>query len=86
MDIRSIETNYLTRWYTTPDKTHTYQVGGFPLCWGGCNIQGTMTHIWWECPKIHEYWEEVQQYIVKMIKEKDIDDPSCLFHITNKTI
>lgn len=27
-----------------------------PLCFRGCQMPGTMCHIWWECPRIWSYW------------------------------
>lgn len=27
-----------------------------PLCFEGCNLLGIIYHIWWECPRIHSFW------------------------------
>lgn len=82
-DIKTIESNYkcLSRWYATPVKINKYQPDRSPNCWRGCEMPGSMAHIWWSCPVVKKFWEKVIQ-IIKMITGKSIPyDPwICLFH------
>lgn len=88
MDINTIEMNCkcLLRWYITPDKAQKYQPGKSSLCWRGCNQKGTLSYIQWDCPKIQEYWQQVQQYIGEIVgSEIHNDSWFCLFHNINTT-
>ena len=43
-------------------------------------------HIWWDCSRIQEYWEEVLEYMEEITGERIPKKPlTCLFHYTNKT-
>lgn len=82
-DCSSTEINYkcLARWYITPDKLHQYQRDASNLCWRGCVEIGTMSHIWWTCPKIKVYWKEVILIIEEITGTKIPEEPwFCLFH------
>lgn len=57
------------------------------MCQRGCNQKGTMNHIWWDCPKIRDYWQRVQQYIGEITGTDLPDDHRfCLFHNIKITI
>lgn len=30
------------------------------LCWRGCGLRGTLFHIWWDCPLVKPFWEDVR--------------------------
>lgn len=34
-----------------------------PVCWRGCGSLGDHTHIFWDCPKVLEYWKNIQREI-----------------------
>lgn len=87
IDVNTIETNYkcLSRWYITPEKIKKYQPGESNLCWRGCGIKGTVFHIWWECPKICEYWLNVRQLVMEITGISLTENPwDCIFHKMNK--
>lgn len=43
-----------------------------------------MVHIWWECPKIKEYWQEIVSNIKEITGEKIGQNIwTCLFHDYN---
>lgn len=88
VDINTAEINHkcLTRWYRTPDMTSKYQTGKSPYCWG-CNVEGTMAHIWWDCPKIKNYLSDILQLIKEITKRQILEDPwMCLLHGTESSI
>ena len=62
-DMNTIEINYkcISRCHRTPEEIHRYRYSKdkTPLCWSECGQIGT-THIWWDCPKIKEYWQEIR--------------------------
>lgn len=83
IDYNTIEMSYkcLTRWYITPGMAHNYQWKVSQLCWRGCKELGTMSHIWWTCPKIKKYWREVLQIIKNITIIEILEDLwGCLFH------
>lgn len=86
-DINTIEMSYkcLARWYLTPIRMQKINREEQSKCWRGCGEEGTMAHIWWACPKIRLYWQEIRQIISKVTNEEVDDDPwSCLFHVNTK--
>lgn len=30
-----------------------------PLCFRGCELEGSMIHIWWTCPRIRSFWRNI---------------------------
>lgn len=36
-------------------------------CWRGCGLVGDHTHIFWDCPRISEYWQKIQKEIKKCL-------------------
>lgn len=47
----------MTRWYHTPAKLDHMYPSVNPHCFRGCNVVGSMAHIWWECPRIRPFWK-----------------------------
>lgn len=83
----TIEMNYkfLARWYLTPERMHKYQPDKCPQFWRDCKQRAVMTHIWWECPKIKDYRQEIN-YIEEITGEKIVNNlQTCLFHDSNIT-
>lgn len=40
-----------------------------------------MTHLWWDCPKIREYWRKILQFNKEITKKEVVEDPwVVLFH------
>lgn len=49
----------LTRWYYVPSRLVLIYPGTSPLCFRGCELEGTMLHIWWTCPCIRTFWQKI---------------------------
>lgn len=77
----------MVRWYMTPERLQKINQDGTPLCWRNCGKKATMIHIWWDCPKIRVFWQEVIRSIKEITGEKIEDNKlTCLFHDTNSPI
>ncbi|CAI9565753.1 unnamed protein product, partial [Staurois parvus] len=84
-----VEMNYkcMARWYITLSVAHRLSGDNSPLCWRVHGGRGTMYHIWWECPRIQEYWEKILNLIRKITEVDIILDPeTCLFHSTKFSV
>lgn len=83
VDTKTRKSNYkcLTRWYMTPVRVSKFTPERSPNCWRGCASPGTMAHLWWECPKIKIFWQEVTRLIEEITRKAIPFDPwDCLFH------
>lgn len=60
-----IEANYkvILRWYMVQTRLATYVLGASPKCFRGCGQDGTIYHIWWQCPKVQRFWIRVYNFI-----------------------
>lgn len=56
------------KWYFTPASLATIYTSTSPQCWRNCTERGTLQHIWWECPNIRRYWQEVSTLISTVCK------------------
>uniref|UniRef100_A0A803J9X8 Reverse transcriptase domain-containing protein n=1 Tax=Xenopus tropicalis TaxID=8364 RepID=A0A803J9X8_XENTR len=57
--IRLLETSVklMYRWYMTPARLYRiFPATASNKCWRNCNQIGTLTHIWWDCPVISQFW------------------------------
>lgn len=83
VDSRTAEMNYkcLVRWYSTPEIISKFKNSTSAECWRGCKEVGSMTHLWWDCPKIRDYWKKILQLIKEITKKEVEEDPwVVLFH------
>lgn len=48
----------ISRWYYTPFRLASMYPSADPLCFRGCQLSGTMAHIWWECPEYTLFGEK----------------------------
>lgn len=83
IDTRMIETNFkcLARWYMTPDRLNKLQPELSRNCWRGCTTRGTMAHLWWVCPIIKKFWQEVLKIIQEITGVEIKEDPwVVMFH------
>lgn len=83
------ETTYklLTDWYATAAKLHVWNVQTPDICWRCGNDTGTLVHIWWHCPPLATYWNQVRDQIKRITKTKmKLNAACCLLHISNFTI
>ena len=56
------------RYFKTPLIIASYDSNCSPLCWRGCGITGYFSHIFWDCPKLQKFWEEVKRQICEILK------------------
>lgn len=79
-----LELNYkcMTRMYMTPEKMHKINGERSWLCWRGCGEIGTMAHVWWTCPEMGLFWEEIKKFIREITHFDLPKDPKIfLFHL-----
>ena len=48
------------RYFITPSITSRYS-NTSQMCWRGCGLVGDFTHIFWDCPKILDFWTNIQK-------------------------
>lgn len=57
------------------------------FCWWGCNQRGKFLHLWWSCPKIKAFWEEMTPWIKKLTLKPIASTPlQLLFHDTSSSV
>lgn len=62
------------RFFNTPSITSKYS-NTSDLCWRGCGSVGDFTHIFWDCPKLLDYWKNVQKEIKQILGMNVALDP-----------
>lgn len=78
LNISLIEANLkiLTSWYYVPSRLAVIYLEASPLCFRGCDLEGTMFHIWWTCPRVRFYWKKVFHTLRKITGTTASPDPS----------
>lgn len=66
----------LTRWYYVPSRLAVIYPGTSPLCFRGCELEGTMLHILWTCPRMRYFWQKVFRTINSTTNETVAPDPN----------
>lgn len=56
------------RWYLTPYRLSKFALGVSPLCWIQCGEVGTLFHLLWSCPNITQYWKQIYNLILQVLK------------------
>lgn len=54
------------RWYLTPVRLAHSSSSPSRLCWRQCGREGTLLHMWWSCPHISLFWEQVSDIIFEL--------------------
>lgn len=73
------------RYFNTPAVITKYS-NTSELCWRGCGLVGDYTHIFWDCPKIVEFWKSVQKEISQILGVSLTWDPSiCILGLIPET-
>lgn len=69
-------------WYRVPTMLARIYPSTSDLCWRGCGQRGSFLHVWWDCPLIRPFWEEIKRN-VKAILEIDLPlvPVHFLFHL-----
>lgn len=55
------------RSFRTPSYIPKYEKREKKLCWRNCKQIGDHAHIFWDCPKLKKFWQEVQAEILTTI-------------------
>lgn len=56
-------------WYLYPSRLQQIFPNTTDRCWGGCGLLGDFRHIWWDCPHIRPFWEEILGYPIPTTME-----------------
>jgi len=75
--LREFEWKIKVRFFRTPFLTSKFS-GTSDKCWRGCGLVGDHTHIFWDCPKLLNYWKDIQDEIDKCLSIKIPLDPSLI--------
>ena len=67
----------LTRWYRTPAVLNRMYPQVANQCWRCQNAEGTIFHIFWECPKLKEFWTMVSETVLEVTEVDLGDNPSA---------
>lgn len=54
------------QYFNTPSVTSKYSDTS-ELYWRGCGLVGDFTHLFLDCPKLQEFWKNVQEEIKKIL-------------------
>lgn len=77
------ETNYkiLTRWYRVPTALHRFFPQVSDTRWRFGVGQGSMLHVFWDSPKLIQFWQAVAE-TVKHLTNVDLEEKpaACLLH------
>lgn len=65
----------LYRWYYTPARLAQFIPAYSPLCFRGCSQEGTMSHIWWTCPRVRRLWIRVYSLLRSILHADLKKDP-----------
>lgn len=66
----------ITRFFKTPELTAKYNTGNPDTCWRNCGSEiGTHTHIFWSCPNIQTFWDDIFTAIGTVFKRTFIKEP-----------
>lgn len=49
----------ITRWYFTPLRIARAYTAVSPYCWRSCGSVGTLLHIFWSCPLLRRFWDDI---------------------------
>lgn len=51
------------RWQYSPCRLTKFFPNTSPLCWRNCGLRGHLLHMFWECPCLTSFWNQVFQLI-----------------------
>lgn len=74
----AVETNYkvLMRWYMVPARIAKFAPSYSPNCFRGCDMPGTHYHIWWQCPVVKVFWNNIFLMASKALEITIPPDPT----------
>lgn len=53
-------------WYRTPVSLHKILLSSPDACWRCNAAKGDILHLWWMCPELSGYWEQVHDTVKKV--------------------
>lgn len=73
-----------SRWYNTPLKLNKINPGVPSTCWRCNKEEGSLLHIWWDCPLIRKFWTDVFRYITQITTiHLEFSPAQALLHHSN---
>ena len=63
------------RFFRTPLTACPYKENSTNKCWRNCDMVGDHTHIFWGCPKIKAYWNNIKKELDKIFRTDIPLDP-----------
>ena len=79
--IQEMSYKFLSRWYRTPVRLAQMYRLADNGCWRGCGQEGTLLHLWWSCPKIRGFWQEIAPWVGRLSPEEiELTPLNFLFH------
>lgn len=60
-NISLIEANLkvISHWYMVPTRLAKIYLADSPLCFRECGHTGSLLHIFWQCPRIRGFWNQI---------------------------
>uniref|UniRef100_A0A8C5PP48 Reverse transcriptase domain-containing protein n=1 Tax=Leptobrachium leishanense TaxID=445787 RepID=A0A8C5PP48_9ANUR len=68
----------LYRWYLTPDKLSHFSTSGNSTCWRCSATRGSFVHMWWQCPPLQIFWQDIVVFLNKFLGTALSPDPQIL--------
>lgn len=85
MKMRENGFKVMTKWYRVPTKLAKIYPTSSDACWRDCGHRGLFLHIWWDCPKLQPYWQDIRTQI-NLILNIDLPDSPMGFLLHVPTI
>lgn len=62
-DLQEAHLKVMMDWYLHPSRLKKIFPNTSDRCWRGCGLLGDFHHIWWDCPHIRPFWEEILAHL-----------------------
>ncbi len=77
---REFKWKTIIRFFRTPQTTAKINPSAPSHCWRNCGAHlGNYTHIFWSCPKLEKFWQEILQKVSEAMHFDIPKDPRILF-------
>lgn len=73
---KEFDWKFKIRFFRTPLKSFLSKSGVSNKCWRKCGLVGDQTHIFWDCPFIQCFWNDVKGIVENLLKINSSLDPS----------
>lgn len=77
--IKEQQMKLLGRWYRTPSQLALFNKNLSAKCWHCGESKGFYIHMWWDCPCVQKFWDNVIKEINKIIgKDVQLTKENCI--------